>query len=71
MKYNPKYQPHLPEEEEAYFHGQVYSVLRVKAAVNALRKDNIAPEDFLVHDFALFKIEEALKQALTELENET
>lgn len=70
--YNPHYQPHLPEEVKAYLHGQVFMLLRIKAAINTLKEkaQNKDAEDYGGFHIALFNMERALKLTLDELDVE-
>lgn len=70
--YNPKYQPHLPEEQDAYLHGQVDTILRIKYMINVLkeRARNKDAEDYAGFHIALFNMERILKNTLDELEVE-
>lgn len=76
MKFNSEYEPKLSEEKEAYFHGQVYSLLRIQAGINSLRENmakkfrDSSHQEYIGFELALLNVTRMLKEALEEIENE-
>lgn len=72
MKFKPGYRPHTPEEREAYFHGQVYSLLRIKESVNRMefKAESLGSDEGSGFSLALFNVKAILKLALEEFTDE-